>query len=314
MKAVKKHALTPLSSALAGIALTTWVAGASATDPCGDFGECKVLIEINASDGDIGFHFLADGSDLNALTIRAPRPDGRKRGHRPKIFQYYVKGPLKDQKLTETFAESAEPPCFDTSLDDDPDNDDEDFVTLVEFLERWSFGTYNFHGRSDRGERSHGETELTNLIPAAPADVDFDPDTGVVSWNAGDDLGACSDADYELDSDLDMLIADGVIELVTEPDAWEIVLEPNFDDESDDPAERALAARFNKLKFTTRVAGDIPLPGAVTVPEEYLMDLPPNSPVKVEVGGIAGEDNGTFTEEDGFCVNEDDAEDSYCED
>jgi len=111
-----------------------------------------------------------------------------------------------------------------------------------------------------------------------------------------------------------MLIADGAIELVTEPDAWEVVLEPNFDDESDDPTERALAARYNKLKFTTRVAGDVALPGAVTVPAEYLMDLPPNSPVKVEVGGIAGEDNGTFTEEDGFCVNEDDGEDSYCED
>ena len=37
---------------------------ATATEPCGDFGECKVLVEINASDGDIGFHFLMDGDDL----------------------------------------------------------------------------------------------------------------------------------------------------------------------------------------------------------------------------------------------------------
>lgn len=314
MNFLNPPARRPLASALAGIALTACATGASATDPCGDFGECKVLIEINASDGDIGFHFLADGSDLNALTIRAPRRYGKHRGRGPKIFQYEVKGPLRQQKLTETFAESAEPPCFDTSLDDDPDNDDEDFVTLTEFLERWSFGSYRFYGRSDGGERSRGNTELTNRIPAAPADVDFDADTGIVSWDAGDDLGACSDADYGLDGELAMLIADGAIELVTEPDAWEVVLEPNFDDESDDPTERALAARYNKLKFTTRVAGDVALPGAVTVPAEYLMDLPPNSPVKVEVGGIAGEDNGTFTEEDGFCVNEDDGEDSYCED
>lgn len=314
MNAVKNYVLTPLASALAGIALTTWATGAYATEPCGDFGECKVLIEINASDGDIGFHFLADGSDLNALTIRAPQTDANNRERGPSIFRYWVKGPLREQKLTETFAESAEPPCFDTTLDDDPDNDDEEFVTLVEFLERWSLGTYSFHGKSDDGERSTGESELTGMIPAAPADVDFDPVTGVVSWDAGDDLGACSDADYGLDADLGMLIADGTIELVTKPDAWEVVLEPNFDDESDDPAERALAASFNKLKFTTRVAGDLPLPGAVTVPQEYLMGLPPNSPVKVEVGGIAGQDNGTFTEQDGFCVNEDDAADSYCED
>jgi hypothetical protein len=314
MKPVNKHVRMPLASALAGIVLAACTTGARATNPCGDFGECKVLIEINASDGDIGFHFLADGTDLNSLTIRAPRSNGKHQDKGRKIFQYRVSGPLKKQKLTETFAESAEPPCFDTRLDDDPDNDDEEFVTLTEFLERWSFGTYTFHGRSDGGERSWGSAVLTKQIPAAPTDVDFDADTGVVSWNVGDDLDTCSDPELGLDGALAMLIADGIIELVTEPDAWEVVLEPNFDDESDDPAERALAARYNKLKFTTRVAGDAALPGAVTVPEEYLMNLPPNSPVKVEVGGIAGADNGTFTEEDGFCVNEDDTADSYCED
>ena len=31
---------------------------AAATEPCGDLGECKALIEINSTDGDIGFHFL----------------------------------------------------------------------------------------------------------------------------------------------------------------------------------------------------------------------------------------------------------------
>jgi len=32
------------------------VTDAVATEPCEDFGECKVLIEINSTDGDIGFH------------------------------------------------------------------------------------------------------------------------------------------------------------------------------------------------------------------------------------------------------------------
>ena len=57
-------------------------------------------------------------------------------------------------------------------------------------------------------------------------------------------------------------------------------------------------------RFTVRVPGDIS-PMAVTVPLDYLASLPDDTPVKVEVGAIGGEDNATFSEEDGFCVNED---------
>ena len=32
--------------------------------------------------------------------------------------------------------------------------------------------------------------------------------------------------------------------------------------------------------------------------------LPDDTPVKIEVGAIGADDNATFTEEDGFCVNE----------
>lgn len=38
--------------------------------------------------------------------------------------------------------------------------------------------------------------------------------------------------------------------------------------------------------------------------------LPADTPVKLEVGAIGVDDNATFTEEDGFCVNEDEG----CED
>jgi hypothetical protein len=51
---------------------------AIAQEPCpesdGDIGECKVLIEINASDGDIGFHFLIDAEE--AYAIRMDDPNG----------------------------------------------------------------------------------------------------------------------------------------------------------------------------------------------------------------------------------------------
>ena len=250
----------------------------TATEPCGDFGECKALIEINASDGDIGFHFLMDGDDLVAATLRDPNG--------AKVFQDQAKGPLKEQKLTETFAESAEPLCWP-----DPEADpDEEIVTLEEFLERWSAGTYEFSGKGEGGYRLTGETELTYSLPAAPADVDFDG--SVVSWNVGDDLGNCATA-----VELDALVSDGVLpehpEVVAVA-AWEIVLEPDVED--GDPT--------GALKFTIRVPGGI-APTAVTVPADYLASLPVDTPVKVEVGAIGVDDNATFTEEDGFCVNED---------
>ncbi len=260
---------------------------AYATEPCGDLGECKALIEINASDGDIGFHFLMDGDDLNRAMIRDPA--GKK------IFQDQAKGALKEQKLTETFAESAEPLCWE-----DPEADeDEEIVTLEEFLERWLPGFYHFLGVSDEGEMSEGETELTFDLPAAPQEVDFSG--GVISWLPGDDLGECADS-----GELDVLVTDGVLPQHPEDvevAAWEVVLEPDVDD--GDPT--------GSLKYTVRVAGDIS-PTQVTVPADYLASLPDDTPVKVEVGAIGTGDNATFTEEDGFCVNVDEGCDDEGED
>jgi hypothetical protein len=272
-----------MATAAIVIATGAYSTVASATEPCGDFGECKALIEINSSDGDIGFHFLMDGDDLNSARIHDPNGT--------KIFEDEAKGPLREQKLTETFAESAEPLCWP-----DPEADpDDEIVTLEEFLERWTAGTYVFSGSGDEGEKSDGETELTYELPAAPAEVDFD--SGVISWEAGEDLGECADSD-----ELDDLVDDGVLPIhpadVT-VDSWEVVLEPDVDE--DHPA--------NGLKFSIRVAGDIS-PMEVSVPQEYLDDLPEDTPVKIEVGAIGGEDNATFSEEDGFCVNEDEG----CED
>jgi hypothetical protein len=218
-----------------------------------------------------------DGDDL--LSARIKDPNGRW------IFGDLAMGPLREQFLTETFVESAEPLCWP-----DPEADpDEEIVTLEEFLERWTPGTYVFRGRGEGGERSTGATELTYALPAAPADVDFDE--AVISWAPGDDLGHCASA-----SELDDLVLDG--ELPVHPEdvevaAWEIVLEPDVDD--GDPT--------GALTYTIRVAGDI-MPLAVTVPADYLASLPEDTPVKIEVGAIGVDDNATFTEEDGFCVNE----------
>lgn len=264
--------------AAAVLVLGTGTTVARATEPCGDFGECKALIEINATDGDIGFHFLMDGDDLISGGIDDPNG--------AKVFEEKTKGPLREQKLTETFGESAEPLCW-PNPDADPD---EEIVTLEEFLGRWSAGTYVFSGMGEGGERSTGKTKLTHELPAAPSGVAFDG--SVISWAAGNDLGKCA-----TQSELKDLVEGGALPVHPEDvavAAWEIVLEPDVAD--GDPT--------GKLVFSLRVPGSIATK-AVTVPAEYLASLPRDTPVKIEVGAIGVDDNATFTEEDGFCVNED---------
>ena len=279
-----KALTTTLATAVAALASSSAVA----TEPCGDFGECKVLVEINSSDGDIGFHFLMDGDELRRGLLFNPR-------HR-KIFSYFTRRELGEQYLTETFAESAEPLCFDPTTDDDDENDDEDFVTLTEFIDRWDAGTYHFVGISDGWELSFGASELTFNLPAAPADVEleFEEDggdiEGDISWEPGDDLGECSD---------------GMELLPTAPEdvpvaAWEVVLEPDVED--GDPV--------GQMVYSVRIPGDAE-ELEVEVPDDYLETLPDNTPVKVEVGAIGVDDNATFTEEDEFCVNDTDPEGTY---
>jgi len=261
----------------AALVLGTGTTTVKATEPCGDFGECKALIEINSTDGDIGFHFLMDGDDLNSGRINDPNG--------AKVFEEQAKGPLRDQKLTETFAESAEPLCW-ANPNADPD---EDIVTLEEFLGRWAAGTYVFSGKGDGGEKSTGETELTHALPAAPASLAFDG--SVITWTAGDDLGKCASF-----AELSDLVAVGVLPVHPQDvtvAAWEIVLEPDVED--GDPT--------GNLVFNVQVSGDIQTK-AVTVPADYLASLPDDTPVKIEVGAIGVDDNATFTEVTGFCVNE----------
>lgn len=279
MKMIKNRITNILRFTAGVIVLFGTTTIATATEPCDDFGECKVLIEINSSDGDIGFHFLMDGDNLTSAKIYDP--NGKK------VFEDKAKGPLKEQYMTETFVESAEPLCW---LDPEED-EDELVVFLDEFLERWSPGAYLFTAKGDGNEKSFGETELLYTLPAAPMDLDFDG--SAISWDAGFDLGNCATA-----TELDDLVSEGILPIHPEDvdvDAWEVVMEPDVDD--GDP--------LGGLKFTIRVNGDIDLPASVTIPSEYLDSLPEDTAVKIEVGAIGGEDNATFTEIDDFCVTAD---------
>ncbi len=139
------NTLVGAAGAMVVMAITTV---ATATEPCGDLGECKALIEMNTTDGDIGFHFLMDGDDL--VRGRVKDAGGQT------IFETQASDEMFKQRFTETFVESAEPLCFDPLTDDDPENDDEDFVTLEEFLELWDEGTYTFIGRGGGGYPESG--------------------------------------------------------------------------------------------------------------------------------------------------------------
>jgi len=97
-----------------GFALATGISiaqFASADEPCGDLDECRVLIEINASDGDIGFHVLFDAEGWTMATISDP-------SYMP-IFEESASNSLEHQTLTENFFESAEPVC-EEGLKEDP--------------------------------------------------------------------------------------------------------------------------------------------------------------------------------------------------
>jgi len=303
--------------ALFGVSMTT----ANAESPCpswgsyNEFGECKVLVEMNASDGDVGFHFLVDGDNLIRTSMFNP--------HWRKIWSYYVRRELRDQTLTESFNESAEPLCFDPVLDNDVedeetfDNDEEDFRTLAEFVDLWKEGRYYFVGLDNEWAWSAGKTHLTFNLPAAPVEVDFELEEedgdveGEISWQMGEDFGMCSE--------FGLGIPDGVT-LVTEIGsgdedhetivAWEIVLEPEFED--DDPNSQ------KGLVYSTRVGAD----GLEEecefdedegedvcfyeqeIPDDYLESLPDNTLVKAEIGAITSTDNATFTEEGEWCIND----------
>lgn len=252
------------------------VTDAVATEPCDDFGECKVLVEINSTDGDVGFHWLVDGDDLNS--IRIDDVDGNK------VYENKVYGALRDQKLTETFGESAEPVCREELKEDE----DDVVVTVGDFEDRWASGPYAISGSSDAGEKSSGETHLTYYLPAAPESLTYT--NGTVSWGTGSTLGECA-----TEAELDQLVTDGVLPIhpmLVPLAAWEVVVE--LEDGSN-------------LKFTQRLpVGQL----SVTLPAEFLGSIPVNTPAKAEVGAIGGDlaigddDNATFTELGGLCLNE----------
>ena len=187
--------------AIPGVALAGFILGGAAQlvaadEHCGDLGDCRVLIEMNASDGDIGFHTLFDGDAWDRAQMMSPDTSV--------ILDEQAfddSAALATQGVTENFFESSEPSC--------------DVQSLPEFLALFPVGTYSFLLDGIDGTADMGSTVLTHDIPAAPAEVEFDGKD--ITWEYGDDFGECSIEGYEPIGEDDIV-------------AYEVVMEPDVDD------------------------------------------------------------------------------------
>lgn len=159
------------------------------------FAEAQVLIQLNDTDGDLGFHARIDGDPWKRLTIESP--DERT------LLNVRLRGALRRQGLTEFAFESAEP-TFDEL---DPDV----------FFDRFPEGSYEIEGVGFDGLEYESESELSHLIPAAPGnlmvsgapapedcdgDIPVASDPVVISWDPVEESHAelGIEDDVEIDS------------------------------------------------------------------------------------------------------------------
>ena len=111
--------------------------------------EAEVFIEFNSTDGDFGIQFFWDGEAWDRMAVESP--DERT------VLRVRASHNVADQGMTEGFFESDEP--------------SKDELSMAEFLERFPEGEYEYEGRTLEGDELEGETELTHVMPAAPANL-----------------------------------------------------------------------------------------------------------------------------------------------
>ena len=129
--------------------------------------ETRIIIEVNATDGDAGIQIFLDGVGWDSMEVFGP--DGNE------ILVVGGEGSVGIQGITELFLESAEP-----SFDEQP---------LAELLALFLEGTYRFEGETTDGKKLKGRAMLTHAIPDGPAlvspvedDDSVDPADTVVEW------------------------------------------------------------------------------------------------------------------------------------
>lgn len=111
-----------------------------------DISEAKLIIEYNATDGDLGVHGLFDDSGWSALCVVDPEGD--------EILEVEPDGRLEDLTMGSLFFESREPPI--------------DELGFPELAERFPEGGYEVRARSLDGSLLVGTATFTHDVPAEP--------------------------------------------------------------------------------------------------------------------------------------------------
>jgi hypothetical protein len=114
------------------------------------FADADLYLELNNSDGDLGFHSSIDGEAWKRLVIEDPRDR--------KILNIFVRSKLRRQGLTQLFFESAEPP-FDELAPD-------------VFFRRFPEGEYEIEGKTLDGGELSSTAELTHVLAAPPENIE----------------------------------------------------------------------------------------------------------------------------------------------
>jgi hypothetical protein len=152
------------------LGVAVWADDDDSNDEGGDtipFAAALIRFEVNDTDGDAGIQVFLDGEPWKS--VRIYDPDGER------IFEIKNGGSLKEFGLTELFCESNEPPF--------------DEVPLLEVLDLFPEGEYEFVGRTVEGDELVGCATLTHDLPDGPVvvnpeeDEEVDPDDAVIEWN-----------------------------------------------------------------------------------------------------------------------------------
>lgn len=264
----------------------------SQADAPEEFSEFAPIVEINASDGDVGFHVLLDGAAWKKARIFDP--DGNR------IFKASDYQGLREQGLTELFMETAEPLCWHDTEDEDYDPDD--VVTVADFVSRFPAGEYEARGKSIDNGALQSIAELTHNLPAAPEtdisveldsndeDSDGDEYEVTISWEPGTDLGEC---EFTIGANEGEIPDPSTIEVVR----WEVVVEPDDDTFLEETGLEEWPDNLPETKFSVQLHADT---REIELPEEFIMPYVDAGMYyfKYEVGAKEEGGNQTFTEEE----------------
>lgn len=165
--------MLPAAVVGAGLALATGAQVAMAAPP-EPFKLTNIHFETNSSACDMGIQISFDTGGVTEGTVEDPNEEV--------VFSFAaVEGMEETQDVTETFQERVEPPVIEleNALGCEPSSD---AVSLVDLLDAWPAGTYDFEGLS-RGVEFEGTAKLTHKIPAGP-EITAPGDGAIVAHDA----------------------------------------------------------------------------------------------------------------------------------